>query len=88
MPEIQECLICALWARLASWDFCMECSPQVILVAEIQTKIGWINFTDGKLAKELQILQQRHYKQSNSDMSAQKWARGLVMEILHLTHSQ
>jgi len=58
MPEIQDCLIRALRARSANWDFRTECSLQVILAAEIQTKIGWINFTEGKLAKTWQILQQ------------------------------
>jgi len=88
MPEIQECLIRVLRKRLAMWDFHTDCDAQVIGVAEIQTKISWMNFTEGKFASQWQDLQWTHYKSTHSDKSIKKWAHGLAMELLQLTHSQ
>jgi len=53
-----------------------------------QTVIGWMIFTEGKIASQWQRLQQGHYECIRSDKSVKKWARGLVMELLQLTHSQ
>jgi len=88
MPEIRECLIRALRARSTTLDFRTDCDAQVIGAAETQTKIGWLNFTEGKLALQWQELQTAHYERIRSDKSAKKWTRGLVMELLQLTHSQ
>jgi len=88
MPEIRECFIKALWERSTTWDFRTDCNTQVIGAAATQTKIGWMNFTEGKITSQWQSLQQGYYKCTRSDKSVKKWARGLVMELLQLTHSQ
>jgi len=88
LPEICGCLIRALRERSMTWDFRTDCNAQVIGVAEIQMKIGWMNFMEGKLASQWQELQKGHYERICSDKSVKKWARGLVMELLQLMHSQ
>jgi len=60
MAEIQECLVQApLRAKSATWDFQTDCSEQVIVTAETQSKIRWINFIEVKMAKQWQLLQQQ-----------------------------
>jgi len=62
MQEIRECLIRALRERSTTWDFRTDCNAQVIGAAETQTKIGWMNFMEGKLGSQWQELQKVHYE--------------------------
>jgi len=88
MPAIQDCIISALLLRAPAYDFTANCTDQVREAARIQTEVGWIHFTEEKLVRQWRDLQQHYYKSENSDKSAGKWAKNLVLEILQLTHAQ
>ena len=71
--------------RLSSFD---QLSPEIRRWAEAQDAIGWRNFMEGKIAKELFAIQHAHSAGGGTRMTSGAWARQLVSKVLHITHSQ
>jgi hypothetical protein len=84
--DIKDCLIGALTAREPSTlfsdynsEWCMEATLE-------QDEIGWLNFVEGKISSKWRALQEEHYSEIGSRRSADRWAAGLVTQLLELVH--
>ena len=53
-----------------------------------QDKIGWQQFLEGVISKEITRIQQQHYALSGSRMSLERWSSGLITRLLEITHGQ
>ena len=71
--------------RLASFDWM---SKGFRAAAEEQDSIGWRNFTEGKVAESLRLAQERHLLSQDTRMTIDSWMKGLIDQLLALTHSQ
>ena len=71
--------------RLASFDWV---SKGFRAVAEEQDRIGWRNFTEGKIAERFRLFQESHLLSQDTRMTIDSWMKGLIEQLLSLTHSQ
>lgn len=51
-------------------------------------RLGWQNFTEGRIPRQLERIQCRHYHRIESQRSSRKWAAELIDQIFKLTHLQ
>ena len=51
-------------------------------------RLGWQNFTEGRIPKLLEQIQCRYYHRIKSRKSSKKWAAELIDQIFKLTHLQ
>ena len=65
-----------------------ELSPEIRRFAEVQDSIGWRNFMEGKIARELFSIQRRHLAGISSRTTPASWAKQVVSHVLHISHSQ
>ena len=58
--------------------------------ASSQDVIGWRQFMEGMISKEMLVIQQRHLTQivTGSTWTISAWAKGLVVKLLETTHGQ
>jgi hypothetical protein len=87
-PAIKECIVLALSTRDVTQSFQAVSPISVRSAATAQDRIGWINFTEGKISKKWRALQAIHYQAIRSQRSSDQWAAGLVTTLLSLVHSQ
>ena len=53
-----------------------------------QDKIGWRNFTEGKVTKVFRRVQESYLASADTNLSADSWMKGFVGKLLAMTHSQ
>ena len=63
-------------------------SPEMRKVAASQDLIPWTSFMEGKLSKEIFLLQNRTLVNSPSRLDISAWAKKLVSQILQMSHAQ
>lgn len=51
-------------------------------------KIGWRHVTEGKLSMALRSMQADYLRQSHTDVTIDNWMRGLIDQLLTLSHTQ
>ena len=51
-------------------------------------RLGWRNFTEGRIPCQFERIQCKHYHRIKSRKSSRKWAAELVDQIFKLTHLQ
>jgi hypothetical protein len=85
---IRECILLCLETRDPTQTFTAFSNPRSFQAAQAQDRIGWMNTTEGKVSHHWRHLQAEHYQSINSRRSADKWAAGLVTNLLGITHSQ
>jgi hypothetical protein len=88
LPAIRRCVVAALSARTVTQSFHAVGDESVVLVAADQDRIGWINFTEGKISRRWRQLQGAHYRATNSLRTPEQWAAGLITSLLSMVHSQ
>jgi hypothetical protein len=54
----------------------------------LQDKIGWENFIVGMISTKLLGIQDSYLQVRGSAWSSEKWAMGLIMQLLQVTHGQ
>ncbi len=62
--------------------------PQFQAFGQSQDVIGWRQFLEGMISKEIVILQRQFYAVNGSQMSLGKWSSGLITRLLEITHGQ
>jgi hypothetical protein len=85
---IVTCFVSALLSRDPLHVFATTGSPSLQLASARQADIGWVNFTEGKIAQDWRTLQKIHYQSLSSRRTAQSWATGVVHQLLLITHTQ
>lgn len=63
-------------------------SVEMLRAAEAQDRIGWREFMEGKIAREIGSLQRYHCVASSCMMTGDDWMKHFISHILHLSHSQ
>jgi len=62
--------------------------PILNKLARSQDKIGWRRFMEGMISKEFCKIQDTHSRLGGSYISGAKWARGLSVKLMEVTHGQ
>ena len=62
--------------------------PSLKGLAQMQDRIGWRNFTEGKLAVHFRQIQRNFLFQEDTQLTADSWMKGLVGKLLAMTHAQ
>ena len=52
-----------------------------------QDRIGWRNFTEGKITKCFRAVQRRFLKASGASLTVNLWLKAFVSKLLGMTHS-
>lgn len=88
--EVAGCLVEYLLGRGdKTFSECVEGRPtRFSAVAESQDLIGWGRFTEGMVSKHLIELQKDYYGITGSRRSVDKWIRGVITQLLQITHTQ
>jgi len=63
-------------------------SPQMTTLAKSQDVIGWRNFTEGRISRELLDIQNLHLELGSHRINGEQWVRHFIGKILHITHIQ
>ena len=63
-------------------------STDVEQVAKDQDIIGWRNFMEGRVCKQIVTIQQAHLSSSDSLLNTDMWMRIFISKLLHISHSQ
>ena len=71
--------------RLATYDWM---STGFRVAADEQDRIGWRNFTEGKIAERLRLEQESYLLGHETRMTIDTWMKGFIDQLLSLTHSQ
>jgi hypothetical protein len=88
VPAVRQCIVLALSARTLTQTFEAVSDASIRPAATAQDRIGWVNFTEGKISKQWRKLQAAHYQSTHSRRTADQWAAGLVTTLLSMVHSQ
>ena len=59
-----------------------------VRLARSMDSIGWRRFMEGMISKEIVRIQSHYLEGSESRMTIRKWAEGLVIKLLEVTHGQ
>ena len=88
--EVAECLVEYLLGRgVKTFVECAEGRlARLTTVAKSQDVIGWGRFTEGMVSKHLIELQEVYYGTTGSRRSVEKWIRGVITQLLQITHTQ
>lgn len=70
------------------WTALGNMSAEVRRVAAAQDIIGWREFMEGKVAKEMATLQRYHCSVSPCRMNGDDWMKHFINHLIHLSHSQ
>ena len=57
-------------------------------MADSQDMIGWRRFMEGMISKEMVEIQREFCEVVETKMTAEQWARGLIIKLLEITHGQ
>jgi hypothetical protein len=87
LPAIRHCIVAALAARTVTQSFQAVGDASVAAAAAAQDRIGWINFTEGKISKQWRQLQDAHYRATHSRRTQEQWAAGLITTLLSNTNT-
>lgn len=90
-PTLEECIMAFVRSRDAkSFSQCVagQNDPVLTKMARSQDKIGWRRFMEGMISKELCRMQTTYTYIDAYALPADKWARGLSIKLMEMTHSQ
>ena len=63
-------------------------SAACLAAAKSQDKIGWRAFMEGKISKEIHLIQTAHCAAAPCTMIGDDWMKHFISHILHLSHAQ
>ena len=63
-------------------------TPSMLRVAKCQDIIGWKLFLEGRIAKEIRLLQTFHCSASPCRMNGDDWVKNFISRLLHISHGQ
>ncbi len=69
-------------------DIVKEAPSRFQVVGKTHDKIGWRQFFEGMISKEITGIQQQYYALNGMQMSLEKWSSGLITRLLEITHGQ
>ena len=69
-------------------SICEGLGPQFMKMTVEQDTIGWRRFMEGMISKETRSIQYRFYHSQGLRLSLTRWAKGLILKLLEMTHGQ
>ena len=63
-------------------------SADMMSVAIGQDRIGWRNMMEGRVTKNMYLIQRNHLAKQHSRINGDDWMHGLITRLLHISHSQ
>jgi hypothetical protein len=86
-PTIRHCIVASLRSGSPLVRFEDNSAGIARQAAQDQDFIGWHNMLEGRISKLWRQGQRAHYLENRSSRSADRWAQGLVSNLLEITHS-
>jgi hypothetical protein len=89
-PELVECIVEYVQGKGQELmeEIVWGAPERFNAMGQSQDKIGWQQFLEGMISKEITRIQQQHYALSGSRMSLERWSSGLITRLLEITHGQ
>ncbi len=89
-PELADCIVEYVQGRgqLLMEEIVWGAQERFKAMGRSQDKIGWRQFLEGMISKEITGIQQQHYALSGSRLSLERWSSGLITRLLEITHRQ
>lgn len=88
-PKLAATIIAYLRGRgYRTFNECSDSLPRLQRAARSQHIIGWRRMLEGMISRVFVEIQRQHIAINGYENSANKWARGLVEQLLQITHGQ
>ena len=90
-PRLSECLCAFAHGRggTSMTEICEKADyAELRQFARSQDIIGWRRFMEGMISRGILEVQREHYALSGSQWRLEKWATGLVIKLMEITHGQ
>ena len=89
-PVLTDCLVEFARGRdvVRMTDICRHKSDRYQRMARSQDLIGWRQFLEGMISRRVIELQQEYLQMKGLEWKLDKWASGLVVRLLEITHGQ
>jgi hypothetical protein len=89
-PELADCIVEYVQGQgqVLMEEIVRGAPERFNAMGQSQDKIGWRQFLEGMISKEITRVQQQHYALSGSRMSLERWSSGLITPLLEITHGQ
>ena len=85
-PDITSCIMQTLLSRNPATRFSDSAAPHLLTTAQSQDLIGWSNMLEGRISAEWSRRQRIWYLSHGSDRCPDQWAKGLVLNLLMISH--
>ncbi len=69
-------------------EICHGLGEPYMQMAKEQDAIGWRRFMAGMICKGMRKIQHDHHHRQGTRMSTDRWAQGLIIKLLEVTHGQ
>ena len=86
-PTIRHCIVSSLRTGSPLARFEDNSAGLARQAAQDQDFIGWHNMLEGRMSMLWRQAQRAHCLEHRSSRSADRWAQGLVSNLLEITHS-
>ncbi len=89
-PDLQGCIVEYAKGRgsITMTDICQGWDSRLQWMARDQDKIGWQQFMEGIVTKELREIQTTYSAVEGSNVSPEQWTVSVVTKLLEMTHGQ
>ena len=69
-------------------EICSGLEESYQRMAVEQDAIGWRRFMEGMISHRMRTIQRLYHLQAGIRISPEKWAKGLILKLLEITHGQ
>ena len=89
-PTLADCLVQYARGRggVSMQEICRERDNRLKMMAKAQDIIGWRRFMEGMISHQVVDRQRDHLRCKGTQWQLNKWASGLVVRLLEITHGQ
>ena len=89
-PELTSCLVQYARGRrgVAMQTICQDQDSSLQAMARSQDVIGWRRFMEGMISRRIVERQRDHLRCKGIQWQLNRWASGLVVRLLEITHGQ
>ena len=91
-PLLADCIIDFVRGRggrtMAEIQVDLDLPSRFDKAVSSQDTIGWRRMLEGMISKEFAVLQKEYWDETGATNSLDKWAEGLIVRLLEITHGQ
>jgi len=89
-PNLLDCIAEYAYARggREMTEICNGLGETYMQMAREQDVIGWRRFMEGTIPTRMREIQRQYHISEGTRTSPERWAQGLILELLEATHGQ